>query len=210
MTHLHFSAGLRCRTRTEMTTRYNIKQPSLPFDSGFFPCDSIINFLKAPELNISVNNTSPCIKYEQTRDQKTNLMGTRFVKTSYDAIDEYITNNGYSNKYLDYTKGYYTSLDDYGIVLAHYNWHPSSEEHITNPEENVDIMNKLLNRRRDRLFELIDQADIMSIYYFRNAAFMEIDDNRFELDEDSVRLKLLNYFKDKQVNFIRIPGSGLF
>lgn len=63
-----------------------------------------------------------------------NKRGIKFVESSYEEIN-ILKTNGYSNKYLDFTKGYYTLLKGYGYVFAHYNWHKSSGKKSLNPKE---------------------------------------------------------------------------
>ena len=200
---IHIPCGFRCGTKA----RYQIKQPSLPFDSGFFNPESIIRFLNAEKIEINMENASPCIK---TPDYiENNIFGIKFEESNYKFINNYIKKNGYDNRYLDGTNGYYTLCKEYGFVLAHYNWHVTSDikknKGITNPKENINIINNIFTRRKHRILEWIDNAKEINLYFHDHQThiFMRVNENKYDLRDS--RLKLLNYFqnkyKDKQINF---------
>ena len=158
---LYIPCGFRCFTKDVIKERFGIQQPSLPFDSGYFSSSSIIKFMESGKFEINLNNTNPCIKKENLI--KDSLRGIDFKEVSYDFINEFIKKNGYNNSYLDATKGYYTLVKEFGFVLAHYNWHSSANERITNPKENIEIVNEILNRRKARLFDLINASSEINL-----------------------------------------------
>jgi len=158
---LYIPCGFRCFTKNVMKERFGIQQPSLPFDNGFFSSSSIIKFMESGKFKINLNNTNPCIKKENII--KDSLRGVDFKEVSYDFIDEFIKKNGYKNSYLDSTKGYYTLVKKFGFILAHYNWHSSANRRITNPKENIEIVNEMLNRRKARLFDLINASSEINL-----------------------------------------------
>lgn len=191
---LYIPCGFRCFTKDLMKERFGIQQPSLPFDSGFFSSSSIIKFMESGKFKINLNNTNPCIKKENFI--KDSLRGIDFKEVSYDFINEFIKKNGYKNSYLDSTKGYYTLVKKFGFVLAHYNWHPTSERKITNPKENIEIVNEIFNRRKARLFDLINaSSEINLCVNFAKQRFIIINNEYYDLKDEFALLE--NYFKQK-------------
>ena len=207
---IHIPCGFRCLALYPESWQVQMTQPTLPFDAGFFPPESIIRFLNAEKVEINMENTSPCIKTEYYIEN--NILGIKFEESNYKFINNHINENGYDgtpgtpgNRYLDGTAGYYTLCKEYGFVLAHYNWHPISDKGITDPNENVNIINNIFTRRKHRLLEWIDNAKEINLYFVETQKymFMRVDENRYGLCD--AKLKLLNYFqnkyKDKQINF---------
>ena len=199
---LHIPCGFRCFTKREMKNQLKISpQASLPFDSGFFTPSSIIKFMEDNVVEINLENTNPCIKTENfIKDGK---KGIKFQETNYNLINKFIEDNGYENSYLDSTKGYYTLIKKYGFVLAHYNWHPSADsvksKNITNPEENIKIVNKTFNRRKTRLLELIDNSSEINLYlYSQGNLFIQINNLNYNIKDDFLLLE--NYFKNRFPN----------
>jgi hypothetical protein len=198
---IHIPCGFRCSTKA----RFRITQASLPFDSGFFSPESIIRFLNAEKIEINMENTTPCIKTEKYMEN--NIAGIKFEESNYDHINMIINKRGYDNNYLDITRGYYTLCKDYGFVLAHYNWHALSDTEknkgITEPEENINIINNTLTKRKHRLLEWIDNAKEINLYFHSQASlfhethpmFMRVNKNKYDLCDP--RSKLLNYFQNK-------------
>ena len=201
---LHIPCGFRCFTQVRMKHKFGIQQASLPFDSGFFSGSSIIKFMESDKFEINLNNTNPCIKTENYI--KDNKKGVKFKEVDYNLINQFIKKNRYDDSYLDTTKGYYTLCKEFGWVLAHYNWHPSSKRVITNPDKNIPIINKTLNRRRTRLCELINLSSEINLYFFNKKdlhslieqEFLIINDKYHNIKEESALLE--NYFKQKYAN----------
>lgn len=198
MSTIHIACGLRCHTKKQIP----IRQESLPFDSGFFTQESVQKMLRAKKLKINLENTVPCIKKEgfPLDDKK----GFYFKTSTYEKINEYIAKNGYDNQYLDITNGYYTYLKDYDCVLAHYNWHPSSGKEITNPVENLKIIEETLNRRLERLLDMIRHADHIHLYWSagKQEQFIQIDQKMYHFKKEVVKRKLLSVFsfwKNKKI-----------
>ena len=197
----NIACGFRCFTKRKMEKILKIKkQASLPFDSGFFTPLSIIKFME-DNVEINLKNTNPCIKTENFIKDKKN--GIKFEETNYDLINEFIKENGHHNSYLDSTKGYYTLVKKYGFVLAHYNWHPSANsvhsKNITNPEENIPIINKILNRRKTRLLELMNNSSQINLYFDDYGySFMQINNLTYNMKDDFLLLE--NYFKKRFAN----------
>jgi len=217
MTELYIACGFRCFCIEEIKSRFKVNQPSLPFDFGLFTTKSIIKFLEKEELNINITNTAPCIKTENFHNN--NMLGIKFEKSSYDHMEDFIKKNDFDNGklsytrhptksiemgYLDSTKGYYTLCEDYGFVLAHYNWHKSSSPEknkgVTDPEENTKNVSSLLSRRKDRLLDMIDNSEKINLCYLnrQNYEFMQIDEDSYSLSKDLNLLK--SYFQSKFLN----------
>lgn len=201
----HIPCGFRCYTKIYIKKNYNINQPSLPFDSGFFSPYSIRKILNTKYIHLTLENTAPCIKIE--RYLENNKKGVKFIESSYKEINEYIEKNGHSNKYLDTTGGYYTLLKDYDCVLAHYNWHKLSGKKITDPKENLKNIEDLLNRRKERLENIIKNSDILNIYHKQcGAQFIIINKNKFNLCDDIVKEHLITTFTkyEKKIIFHKL------
>lgn len=192
--NLHIPCGLRCHTKEKMKTIYDIKsQETLLFDNGFISPYSIKKLLNTKYININLDNTAPCIKIEKYMEN--DKKGIKFIESSYEEINKYIEKNGYNNQYLDSTKGYYTLLKDYDCILAHYNWHKSSDKNITNPKKNIKIIEEIINRRKLRLENMIKNSDTLHIYYDKaDADFIIINKEKFNLSIDIVKEYLILTF----------------
>ena len=190
----HIPCGFRCRTKRKMTIKYKIKiSKTLPFDNGFFSPYSIKKILNTKYIYVNLKNTVPCIKIENYIEN--NKKGIKFIQSSYEEINEYIEKNGYDNKYLDSTKGYYTLLKDYDCVLAHYNWHKSSCKKITDPKRNLEIIQEIINRRKDRLENIIKNLYTFHIYFDKDDnEFIIINNNKFNLSSNIVKDSLISTF----------------
>lgn len=198
---VHIPCGFRCHTKSKMSIKYKIqKRETLPFDNGFWSPYSVKKILDSKYIHINLKNTVPCIKTEGYMDN--NKEGIKFVESSYEEINKYIEKNGYDNKYLDSTKGYYTLLKDYGCVLAHYNWHKSSGKKITDPKRNLKITEETINRRKDRLENIIKNSNTLHIYYDKaGVEFIIINDEKFDLTTNVVKEFLILTFSkyDKKI-----------
>jgi hypothetical protein len=183
-----------------------IQQPTLPFDNGFFTSEGIDKMIRKKKITLNLENTRPCIKNENAVFQ--NQEAITFQMTMYDAINKIIEKDGYDNQYLDSTYGYYTYLKDYDCVLAHYNWHPIRGGGVKTPYENIKIVEEKLNRRLERLFEQIELADEINIYWgCTKHRFLQLDKKVFSLSKSVVRKNLLSTFslwKEKKVIFHEI------
>ena len=202
MNESYIACGFRCYCKKQIKKNLKIKQPSLPFDSGFFSPNSIINFLEKDEVDINIKNTTPCTKTEDFYHN--DILGINFESSTYNKINNFIKKNGYSNNYLDNTRGYYTLCKDYGFILAHYNWHASSRPRlnkgVVDPEENLKKINPILTRRKQRLLDLINTSDKINLCFYedQNFEFMRIDQLSYSLSSDLNLLK--SYFQDRFKN----------
>ncbi len=190
---LYIPCGIRCHTKDLINKKYGIKQQTLPFDNGFFTPESIKKILEAEHININLENTIPCIKTERYKELK--KTGIKFVESSYDKINRHIQKNGYDNSYLDSTKGYYTLCKEYGCVFAHYNWHPLSKKSVTDPQENLLIIEEILNRRKDRLIDMIKKSNTLHICWHKaDIEFIKINTNKYNICESDVKKQLIKIF----------------
>lgn len=203
MDEFYFSCGFRCFCVGKMRGELKINQPSMPFDSGFFSAGSIIKFMEADKIEINLENTAPCIKTEEFHHK--NKLGINFEPSSYTQIDDFIEKNGYDNSYLDSTRGYYTLCKDYGFLLAHYNWHKSAarklSKGVTDPEKNVNNINHILSRRKNRLLDMIEGSEKINLCFYNHQKyeFMKIDQTSYTLSNDSMNL-LKSYFEGRFKN----------
>ena len=199
---VHIPCGFRCCTKGKMSIKYKIlKRETLPFDNGFWSPYSIKKILDSKYIHINLKNTVPCIKTE--RYMENNKRGIKFVESSYEEINKYIEKNGYDNKYLDSTKGYYTLLKDYGCVFAHYNWHKSSGKKITDPKRNLKIIEETINRRKERLENIIKNSNTLHIYYDKaGVEFIIINDEKFDLTTNVVKEFLILTFSKYEKKII--------
>lgn len=151
-----------------------VSQASLPFDSGFFPPASVASVLANPKINMRFDDEklthSVCLKFEGCTDSAGNR-GIEFKRSSYDEINTIVTSKNIENinQYLDSTFGYYTLDENHKFVLAHYNWHEFSDKSkykgITDPTLNLEAINKSLNKRIDRLFDICNSAKYIFFIY---------------------------------------------
>ena len=84
--------GFRCHTKLELEEKFHIQQPSLPFDSGFFPAESIMSVLNNPTINLDFylkDSHKVCIKSENAVN-KFYGKGVHFKASSYAEINELI------------------------------------------------------------------------------------------------------------------------
>lgn len=183
--------GFRCHTKSALELNLDIKQASLPFDSGFFSMESICNILRNEVVSLSFDNHMVCKKEEKFKHPSYGKV-LKFTPSSYDEIDSIIENCEKSefNKYLDTTYGYYTWDRDNDFVLAHFNWHKNSqyESGVYNRLENINNINTLLNRRIERMFELCHKAKIIIFVVgeFQGYEKMIIDDRVFSTKNTSI------------------------
>lgn len=184
--------GFRCHTAMELKKRFGIQQPSLPFDSGFFPPQAIARVLKNPRVALKYQDGGSthgvCLKREAYIDPVHGL-GIKFETKTYDYIDSSVKSLRGSdiNQYLDTTFGYYTLDKKFDFVLAHYNWHPLATRknalRIFDPEVNLEYINNLLNKRIERMLEICHAAEHVVFVYFENQGYnhMQIDDRFYSL-----------------------------
>lgn len=201
--------GFRCYTKMGIKNKFKIIQPSLPFDSGFFPPCSIINILNNPVIHLSldegeIKNHTVCKKNEPCEIY--GKKGIKFTTSSYKEIDSLAVSPDYSkiNTLLDSTFGYYTLDINNNFVLAHYNWHKFSNDSkskgVHDPKINLKKTSEMLNRRLGKMFSLIDNSKYTFFIYFENQAydFMMVDECYYDL-KDTKKLKefLLDRFPNK-------------
>ena len=79
-------------------------------------------------------------------------------------------------------------LKGYGCVFAHYNWHKSSGKKITVPQRNLTIIEETINRRKDRLENIIKNSNTLHVYYDKaGVEFIIINDEKFDLTTNVVK-----------------------
>lgn len=179
--------GFRCHTKLEITRLTGIDQASMPFDSGFFPPDSVSKIIRAGSVSLKYDDHGSthavCVKTEDYNDPELGL-GIQFLSSSYEEIEELVekSNEGTMKKYLDSTFGYYTLDKDKGYVLAHYNWHrlapAEKSKGITDPVLNLEIATKMMNKRIQRVFDLVKSAKYTFFVFgeFQKYKFMQVDE----------------------------------
>ena len=87
-------------------------------------------------------------------------------------------------------------------MLAHYNWHKSSGKNITEPKINLKIIEETINRRKERLENIIKNANTLHIYYDKAGVdFIIINDEKFDLTTNVVKEFLILTFSkyDKKI-----------
>jgi hypothetical protein len=188
-------AGFRCQTKAEVTKFLGLKQVSFPFDSGFFPPNSVANIiinrkieLKYPDQDNKTHRV--CIKLNKNYDDIYGF-GIKFITSSYEDINNYSIdkNSPDINKYLDSTFGYYTLDVSNRFVLAHYNWHKYSDveksKGIYDTKENIENLNLMLNKRIERMFQICDDAKyvIFTLHNPQGFRYMAIDDEIHNLND---------------------------
>lgn len=198
--------GFRCHTKKKISELLGIAQPSLPFDSGFFPPFAVANVINDPLISMNFSDRKSqtvCIKYENHNDSALGL-GVKFQKSTYDEINSLATSKNLKdiNMYLDSTFGYYTLDLKHKFVLAHYNWHkfsdPEKSKCCTDPELNLNNINAVLNKRIERMFNMCLNAKHVFFIFQRSGGYnyMCIDDNFFDLhDLDCIKLAVKKRFK---------------
>ena len=89
------------------------------------------------------------------------------------------------------------------FYIAHYNWHSSENRGIANPKENIEIVNEILNRRKARLFDLINASSEINLCFYLTTnnkppteqRFIIINNEYHNLKDEFALLE--NYFKQK-------------
>lgn len=207
--------GFRCFTKKWIHDNLGVKQPSLPFDSGFFSPFSVASLLRNPtvSMNMSSETHNVCIKTSVYHDDK-HGSGIAFESSDYETINNIVKEptTPKINKYLDSTFGYYTLNKQHKFILAHYNWHKLSDikksKGITNPEENLNLINSLFERRIERMFNLIKNSNKVILLFLNNPKnkYLKIDDEFYFLDEIDHIKNSLNSFK-KDISIINIDNT---
>jgi hypothetical protein len=196
---IYIPCGFRCFTNLKLK-ELKISQPSLPFDWGFFSTQSIIKFLEN-DIPLTLENTSPCIKTE--RFQENGATGVKFEESDYNIIDAHIEKQGYDNQYLDRTKGYYTLCKSYNFVLAHYNWHKSSPKYDGG---SIEEINSLLQKRKARLFNLIEKAEEVNLCLLHASQFLKINDKTYPTNPELLVDYFQSRFKGKKINYLNLES----
>lgn len=205
---LYVSCGFRCFTHGRIKKIFGIDVARLPFDAGFFTPRSMVKFLQTDNIDINMSNTTPCLKTEEVKEHGKKILV--WERSDYKTIDEYIDENGFDNRYLDHSRAYYTLCEDYGFLIAHYNWHslsdPERNKGVTSPIKNIPRINNTLNRRKVRLIEQINDADVINLCFYecQNYEFMKIDNMYYNILKDSEMMLfyLRNRFPGKNINQI--------
>ena len=189
-------AGFRCSTKKHINEKLGISQESLVFDVGFFPPRSVASVIRDPNIDLKFDDDGSthaiCTKDEMYLDKKLGHI-FRFLTSSYDEIDSFVTNKNISNldHYLDSTFGYYTLVKRHKFVLAHYNWHKFADieksKGITDKASNINNINSILNRRIKRMFDKCSNAKYSVFIYQapKRQKYMMIDDEYFDLTDIS-------------------------
>lgn len=195
--------GLRCFTAGQIGKHLGIKQPSLPFNSGFFSPSSVANVIKNREIRLSypdkdIKTHNVCIKEENSLDEVHGL-GIKFTSSTYNEINDLASSKEAMgiNKLLDSTFAYYTLDMKNGYVLAHYNWHVFASKEKSNGiydvAENIQLINETMNRRIERMFKLCDSAkNVLFVFYNgQNYNYMKVDDTFYFLNDFTYLNKVL-------------------
>jgi hypothetical protein len=195
--------GFRCSTKGEIRKKLGITQASLPFDYGFFSPDSVASVIRDPIIQLDYNDDGRthrvCIKAGKYKESN-NGYGLNFELSSYEEIESIVTDRNVKgiNKYLDKTFGYYTLDQKHQFVLAHYNWHRfadvSKSKGVTDPSENLQMINSILNNRIKRMFDLCKTAKF-SFFIFgesQNYNHIKIGDKRSSLKDFSLLERVLS------------------
>ena len=185
--------GFRSFTKQEIHKLLAISQPSLPFDSGYFPPISVASVINDPFINmdnLDKSSQAVCIKYENHYDPALGL-GIKFQKSSYEEIDFLAASKDSKciNKYLDSSLGYYTLDLKHNFILSQYNWHkyydPKKSKGCADPLVNLKNINQTLNRRIERMFDMCESSEYILFIYQRpeNYNYMSIGDRCFDLHD---------------------------
>lgn len=202
--------GFRCFTKQFISNKLGVKlQASLPFDSGFFSPNAVASVLTYPKVELSFDgfgrNHFVCVKTENNDDEQYGL-GIKFDTSTYEDINAVATSQDVPdiNKYLDSTFGFYTLDVKHQFVLAHYNWHPLSSDSkskgIVDPKENLQIINSIMERRIQRMMDMIENAKHV-VFIFgenQNYNYLQIDSSVCRLDDfDKLHTVCVEKFGDK-------------
>jgi hypothetical protein len=216
-------AGFRCFTKMELFKTLRIGQPSLPFDNGFFPPETVGALLEKGTVDLAWPSFNEghavCKKYENYSD-KVLGKGIKFVRSSYAEIDALANDRSLPNinQYLDATFGYYTLDANYRFVLAHYNWHKfaSIEQSggMYDPQLAVRALSDLLTKRMERLYYQCTKAQsvIFVVGETQGYDFMMIDEEHFDLRNSEIISYVANKKFDKKCHVVSLadvasPGS---
>lgn len=192
--------GFRCHTSVRLKKQGIISQATLPFDNGFFPSESIAKFISDSNIKLNQSNSIPMVKHGE------NTPHLKFTSSTYSLIDNAIAKaKKYDNTLLDATGGYYTWCKKYNFILAHYNWHISSNhgDGSKGIDHNMAVITSLLNRRRQRLMDQINKAnEVRLVYWPFNHETICINDTQYDLSPNHVKDVLSNAFSKLHRNVI--------
>ncbi|MDO6458409.1 hypothetical protein Q4494_15065 [Celeribacter halophilus] len=185
-------AGFRCSTKMKLASDLGLKQASLPFDSGFFPPSSILRLFETRQVALKFPDPNAATHQICTKDEgvyRGNKRGINFRTSSYEKINSLVESRTQKNinNLLDATFGYYTLDKINGFVLAHYNWHKFASEEKSKgmraPALNIPNINRILNSRIKRMFDMCDRAQKVLFVVDRDPSceFMAIDDHVYDL-----------------------------
>ena len=118
---------------------------------------------------------------------------------------------------MDTTCGYYTLNKDHNFVLAHYLWHESSKNYITNYRNTIDILSDMFQRRLDRLNEQCanHKNKFFIHYHCQPYNSVKINDSEYDLtDMDILKNQLTESFGENTLlcfsNFKKKNENGIF
>ena len=214
--------GFRCFA-VNQPKRHNLTAKTLPFDFGFFSPQSIVSVLKSGNMNFLLDdkkepkNFSFCKKLKEVDSNKLLSMdGDSFQEISESEIDEQLK-DGYDNKLLDSSCGYYTLNKEHNCVLAHYLWHKSSKNYKTNYRNTIDILSGMFQRRLNRLNELCanHKNKFFIHYHCQPYNSVKINNNEYDLtDMDVLKNQLTESFGENTLlcfsNFKKKNENGIF
>lgn len=190
--------GFRCFTKATLEAALSFNQPSLPFDFGFFPPQSLISILKCGDMNFSTTPSGQ-LRHEICRKLDNYLCavkgaGIHFETSTYQEVNRQVAEDQPTNKvnqWLDNTMAYYTLNLDHGYVLAHYNWHASApaltNDDISDHSTRMQGINDMLARRMRRFIKICQNAKFVIFAYGETQGhnYMSIDDTTFDLADIS-------------------------
>ena len=186
--------GFRCGTAKMIEEKLGVTQASFPFNNGFFSPDAVASVLKTPNINMSFNDKGQshnvCILTKNVIDD-THGSGIQFQSSTYKYIDSIAVDKNVKDlyKYLDSTYAYYTHDMQHNLILAHYNWHSLSNYNhskgITNPLENLEKINNILNKRIIRMLDVCDKAKHIFFIFGNNEDYnyLKIDTHLYHLND---------------------------
>ena len=207
--------GFRCHTRRKIEGKYGpISEKTLPFDAGFFPPQSVASIIRSGKVNLGKqhgqDDYSICIKQEKQYEIDRGH-GIVFSTSDYPDIDAAIETCSRKdrNKYLDSTFGYYTLNSKHNFVLAHYNWHrlacTADPNKSSDPAENIKNINRMLNRRLERMFHNCKKANWIIFVFAETQCyeFMKIDQQYFDLKDLSQILEAASSTLPQSAIFVK-------
>ncbi len=190
--------GFRCFTKATLEAALSFRQPSLPFDVGFFPPQSLVSILKSGDMRFPASSSGQllhevCRKFDN-HTCPANGVGIHFETSTYQEVNSQVAKappNPDIGQWLDDTRAYYTLNTKHGYILAHYNWHESAPafansdmpDHLTQ----MQLINDIFTRRMERFLQACHNAKLIIFVYGETQGhnYMSIDDTAFDLTDIS-------------------------